>query len=161
MTNLLWKCLEIFGGFLEDIAIAIKVSVGAGDTSIGKCHLWGTISEAGMQFHPCDIPAIAARTVFQDIGIHALFSPQQLECNWLAATSFHGRWDIAFQVPKDLRKYATYEKPPVTPKANTCFGVLETTAYHMRCATCKMDKFYRGSDFGVHRKLAAWWPEVI
>ena len=31
----------------------------------------------------------------------------------------------------------------------------------VRCATCKMDKFYRGSDFGVHRKQAAWWPEVL
>jgi hypothetical protein len=128
MTNLLWKCVEIFGGFLDDIAIAVKVSVGTGDTSIGKYHLWGTISEAGMQYRPCDFPAIAARTVLQDIGIRVFFSPQQLECNWLAATSFHGRWDIVFQVPKDLRKYATYVKAPVTLETITGFGVLETTA---------------------------------
>ena len=35
----------------------------------------------------------------------------------------------------------------------------------MRCATCKMDKFYRGSDIGDrHIDMAvrlSWWPEVL
>jgi hypothetical protein len=52
MTNLLWSCIRARGGFIRGIPLSCKVAVGTGDTTLGKYHYWGTVSDAASRMHP-------------------------------------------------------------------------------------------------------------
>jgi hypothetical protein len=59
MTNLLWSCIRAGGGFIRGIPLFCKVAVGTGDTTLGKYHYWGTVSDAASRMPPsCQAPRI-------------------------------------------------------------------------------------------------------
>ena len=128
MTNLLWACIHTGGGFIRGTPFSCKVAVGTGDTTIGKYHYWGTISDAAAHMHPLTFMSSAEDIILRDIGVHVKICPQQLTPNWLAACCDHGRFDLVFRNPKDIYKYVRHPHYPITPEVMTGFGTLIESA---------------------------------
>jgi hypothetical protein len=104
MFHGLWDCLSRRGGYIGDVPIAVKVTVGTKDTTLGDFHIWATLTGIGHTFAPCGYPEAFQKWVYDRLGIHLLISPQTLHPNWLTAACHNRSWELALQNPADLKR---------------------------------------------------------
>ena len=91
-------------GFVGDFHFSIRMAVGVDDDS-AKLHAWAQLTfEGRKQLAPDQIPDGLARLVFKQSGVEIAINTQSLDSEWLQATNYSGRFDIAVRQESDWKK---------------------------------------------------------
>ena len=113
MDIFLWEMLNARTGCVGEFHFSIRMAVGVDDDS-AKLHAWAELTfEGRKRLTPEDIPDRLAHLVYKQSGVEIALNTQSLDSEWLQATNYSGRFDIAVRQESDWRKL---QKIPVTEK---------------------------------------------